>query len=168
VSVSQGLGFVRTKNKTPVLFGLFDGVSLEMHGKPLLSARLKSTVWSSRYELSLTGLVSLADKRASIGLPAPPMERGLILKRIDAEKGREVAPVEVELTFKVTERPKRMLLRQSSTEMPSFDSMFKVPTRVSLSTLARFRDSEPAFSHNATTGMVTVTLPTGISQLIWE
>jgi hypothetical protein len=168
LAADNGVGFVQTKKQTPLLFGLFGGTALEMRGEPLLSAKLKSTVWSSRYTLSLDAVVSLADKRASIGLPIHPWERGLVLKHFDGKNGREVAAVEVELTFKVNEKPGRMLLRQSSTEMPSFGAMFKSTERMSLPALARFRDSEPAFSHDAASGMVTVTVPAGISQLIWE
>jgi hypothetical protein len=127
--------------------------------------------WASRYTFVLNALISLADKRASFGLPPPPMDQGLVLERIVSSRRPGIAPVEVDVSFKVKEKPRRVILRKSMIDMPSADGPVAIPAaagKISKTILNFLRDSEPPFSYNESTNMLTVTIPSGISQLAWE
>jgi hypothetical protein len=99
------------------------------------------------------------------------MEQGLVLERIVSSKRPGIAPVEVDVSFKVNEKPRRVILRKSLIDMPSADGPVTIPAaagRISKTILNFLRDSEPPFLYNESTNMLTVTIPSGVSQLAWE
>ncbi len=75
VQATGRFGFVRLQDDTLALLRPSPGTLLEFRGEPLIKATLKSTAWKSRYVVAMTALFSLKDKRASIGLPPPPIDR---------------------------------------------------------------------------------------------
>jgi hypothetical protein len=164
----EGIGFARKLRGNIATYALYQGHSLAMEGGPLVSGKLKSKVWESRYTVIIDALVSLPDKRASIGLPLTPMQLGLVLERINPTDNPGVTDVEVELAFRVDEKPRRMFLKKSALEMPVLGRALPNLGRVSQTLLRTLRDSEPSFTYDESTRMVTVTLPPGISQLVWE
>jgi hypothetical protein len=171
LSVDEGVGFVRLTGEKASTYAVFHGRELSLRGQALVSSKLKSTEWASRYAFALDALISLPDRRASFGLPPSPMEQGLVLERIVSSKRPGIAPVEVDVSFKVNEKPKRVILRKSLIDMPSVNGPVTIPAaagKVSKTILNFLRDSEPPFSYNESTNMLTVTIPSGVSQLAWE
>jgi hypothetical protein len=171
LSVDEGVGFVRLTGGNASTYALFHGRALSLRGQTLVSCKLKSMEWASRYTFALTALISPADKRASFGLPPPPMDQGLVLEKVVSSKRPGIAPVEVDVSFKVNEKPKRVVLRRSLVDMPSADGPVTIPAaagKITKTILNFLRDSEPPFSYNESTNMLTVTIPSGASHLVGE
>lgn len=171
VQATGRFGFVRLQDNTLASYALHQGTLLEFRGEPLIKATLKSTVWESRYIVAMTALFSLKDRRASIGLPPPPIDRSLILSNIRSESEKGIAPVEVELSFKVLEKPRRIIAARSLTQMPVLnDSDWTArtsgwkPDPVSW----RYQRREIDFQYDDAHKMVTLTLPANVTQLVWE
>ncbi len=78
-------------------------------------------MWKPRYTVTTTALVSLKGKRASIGLPPAPLERSSLLSDIRSEDGKNFCLSKWELSFKVLEKPRRMVALRSSTQMPALE-----------------------------------------------
>jgi hypothetical protein len=55
------------------------------------------------------------------------MDQGLVLEKIVSSKQLGIAPVEVYVSFKVNEKPKRVILRKSLIDMPSADGPVTIP-----------------------------------------
>jgi len=153
-------------------YALHHGHGLALGEKVLLKAELSSRGWASCFDSAVTAAVSLKEKRASFSLPDNPMDKGLIIDPPRLEQGKEAAqPIQVSLSFRVDEKPKRIIALRSSTQMPMLDDLaFASKTAGWENDLDKthYRRQPLVFTWDAKTQCVTVTLDTSFRQLVWE
>jgi hypothetical protein len=153
-------------------YALHHGFHLGLGGEELIKVELLSKPWEPFFDSAVTGAVSLADRRASFSFPLTPMDRGLILFSPKVKEGEEQPlPIQIAVSFRVDEKPKRIVALRSSTEMPKlvdpeFDRL-TAPWENDPHQGHYLR--EPLdFTWDAENKLVTVILDVGIRQLVWE
>ena len=172
LTVDGGFGLARIDRGNLSSYALQRGHGLALGKEPLLNAGLLSKEWAPFFNGALTAAVSLADKRASFSLPMAPMDKGLLMFSPKIEAGKEpVLPIRVSVSFRVNERPRRIIALRSRTAMPQFDDpAFERKTAVWENDPHKdhYLREELDFEYNDADKMVTVQLDVGIRQLVWE
>jgi hypothetical protein len=153
-------------------YALHHGFHLGLGNETLMKVDLLSKPWEPFFDSAVTGAVSLADRRASFSFPLSPMDKGLIMFSPRVKEGEEQPlPLRVEVSFRVNEKPKRIIALRSATEMPKLDDpefdRLSVPWANDPHKGHYLR--EPLdFTWEAEKKLVTVILDVGIRQLVWE
>ena len=172
LAVDGSFGVVRRDRGSVTSYALHHGHALALDQRELIKVELLSKEWEPFFDSAVTAAVSLADKRASISLPISPMDRGLIMFSPKIEAGKEPPlPTRVAVSFKVNEKPKRIIALRSQTAMPALeDPAFDRKTSAWENDphKGHYLRETLAFDYNEATGMVTVQLDVGIRQLVWE
>ena len=138
----------------------------------LIRVELLSKPWEPFFDSAVTGAVSLADHRASFSFPLSPMDKGLILFSPKVKEGEEQPlPLQVAVSFRVYEKPRRMVALRSATETPKLDDpefdRLTVPW-VNDPHQGHYLREPLDFTWGAEKKLVTVILDVGIRQLVWE
>jgi hypothetical protein len=137
-----------------------------------MKVELLSKPWEPFFDSAVTGAVSLADRRASFSFPLGPMDKGLIMFAPRVKEGEEQPlPLQVAVTFRVGEKPRRIIALRSATEMPKLDDP-------AFDRMTAGWENDPHQGHylrepldftwDAEKKLVTVILDVGIRQLVWE
>ena len=155
-------------------YALGRGHGLKLNKQALLKVELLSKEWQPFFDSAVTAAVSLPDRRASFNFPRSPMDRSLIMFSPKMEAGKEPAlPVSIGVTFKVNEKPKRIVAQRSNFRMPLLDDLGfdrktspweNDPHRNQNHYLRESLD----FTYDEAHKTVTVKLDVGIRQLVWE
>ena len=138
----------------------------------LIKVELLSKPWAAFFDSAVTGTVSLADHRASFSFPLSPMDKGLIMFSPRVKEGEEQPlPLQVAVSFRVNEKPKRIVALRSATETPKLDDpefdRLTVPWANDPHQGHYLRETLD-FTWDAEKKLVTVILDVGIRQLVWE
>ena len=173
LSVDGDLGVARLDQGKLSSYALHHGHSLKQGAEELVGVKLLTEEWAPFFESASTVAVSLVDRRASINIADNPMNRGLIMFSPKIEAGKEPAlPIQVSVSFRVNEKPKRIVALRSTTKMPAlsdpeFDRKTADIWKPDYHTKSLIRREMP-FTWDDKTKMVQVTLEHGIRQLVWE
>jgi hypothetical protein len=138
----------------------------------LMKVELLSKPWEPFFDSAVTGAVSLVDRRASFSFPLSPMDKGLIMYSPKIKEGEEQPlPLQVAVSFRVNEKPKRIVALRSATETPKLDDP-------EFDRMTAGWENDPhqghylreplAFTWDSEKKLVTVILDVGIRQLVWE
>lgn len=173
LAVDGGCGVARLDKEKLTSYALNNGHSLKMPDQELMTVKLLSEPWAPFFDPAVTAAVSLADRRASFNFAANPMDSGLIMFSPKIEEGKEPPlPIQVSVSFKVDEKPKRIIALDSLTKMPALSNpAFDLKTAAIWQPdyHAKFyMRKELPFTWDEKLKTVNVTLGCGISQLIWE
>jgi len=172
LGVEGTFGVARLDHGALSSYALQHGHGLALGNESLIKAELLSKDWAPYFDSEVTAAVSLKDKRASFGLPDNPMDKGLVIDPPRVEKGKEAAqPVQVSVSFRVNEKPKRIISLRSSTLMPKLDDPAfdrKTSTWANDIDKTHYRRQPLDFTWDEKTKCVTVILDIGIRQLVWE
>lgn len=179
MTVDGRFGVVRTQRKMPVEYALSNGYALSLDGRTLISSQLESTPWAASYDPKVTALVSTATCRATVVTEPNPWCESVMMYPPKLEAGKEPpVPIRVRVSFYTGKRPVRMIWERSldkspQLENPEYDR--KIAQGNFLTQLknyavidSRLTRRPQEFDYDAKTGMVTVSLPNGFNQLIWE
>ena len=172
LKVDGEFGVARVEDGAPVSYALHHGKRLQLDDQDLLHVELTSKKWAEMFDCGVTAIVSLADRRASISLPLNPIDRQLVMfpPRPD-EKEEAASPITVAVSFRVNERPKRLIALRSQTKMPKLDDPAFEQMKATWSNdfhRERYLRQPLEFSWDADRRMVTVTLDVAYRQLVWE
>lgn len=153
-------------------YALHHGFHLGLGNEALIKVELLSKPWEPFFDSAVTGAVSLVDHRASFSFPLSPMDRGLVMFSPKVKAGEEQPlPLQVAVSFRVDEKPRRIVALRSAWESPKLDDpefdRLTLPWKNDPHQGHYLR--EPlAFTWDAEKKLVTVILDVGIRQLIWE
>jgi len=174
LAVDGGFGVARLDKGKLTSYALAHGNSLKMGNEELVSVKLLSEEWAPFFDSAATVAVSLADRRASINIADNPMNYRLVLFSPKIEEGKEPAlPIQVSVTFKVDEKPKRIIaLAYSTTKMPDlsdpgFESKTAAIWQPDYHADSYLRQEIP-FTWDEKLKTVNATFDYGIRQLVWE
>ena len=173
LAVDGGFGVARLDKGNLTSYALHHGHGLTMGTQELVRVKLVSEAWAPFFDSAVTVAVSLPDRRASINIAANPMDRGLIMFSPKIEEGKEPPlPIQVSVSFKADEKPRRIIAIYSVTEMPALtDPGFerKIAPVWNPDYHSRFYKREtPDFTWNEQAKTISVVLDYGIRQLVWE
>ncbi len=173
LAVDGGFGVARLDKDKLTSYALHHGHSLKMGNQELVSVKLLSEAWAPFFDSAVTAAVSLVDRRASINIAGNPMDRGLIMFSPKIEEGKEPAlPIQISVSFKVDEKPKRIVALYSTTRMPALnDPEFERKTAEAWQPdyhAKSYMRQELPFTWDEKLKTVNVTLADGIRQLVWE
>lgn len=170
--VDGDFGVVRLDHGKLASYALQRGHNILLDMVPLLKVELRSMEWEPFFDSRVTAAVSLEDRRASFSLPMAPMDKGLLMYSPKIEAGKEpVLPIRVAVSFKVNERPKRIIALRSNALMPPLDdpAFERKTTPWENDPHKRLYLRETLdFDYDEAGRMVTVQLDVGIRQLVWE
>lgn len=174
LGVDGGFGVARLDQGRLTSYALGQGHGLKWDKQDLLTVELLSKEWKPFFDGAVTAAVSLADKRASFSFSRDPMDKSLIMFAPRIEVGKEpTGPISVGVTFKVNEKPKRIVAQRSNSKMPLLDDPAfdrktspweNDPHRKNSHYLRENLD----FTYDEANKTVTVKLDVGIRQLVWE
>ncbi len=178
LSVDGEFGVVR-KEDNITDYVLSNGYELKENDMILLKSELYSTAWSELYDHSVSGIVSLEHKRASFTLKPNPWDQYMLMFNPKIEEGKEPAvPIQVKISFKVDEKPKKIVRLRSNEEQPELENKVfddkiekgnffkgKKQYKIIESRIAR---EVINFEYNDINKLVSVILPNGFNQLVWE
>jgi len=153
-------------------YALHHGFILALGDETLMKVELLSKPWEPFFDSAVTGAVSLVDRRASFSFPLSPMDKGLIMYSPKVKEGEEQPlPLQVAVSFRVNEKPKRIIALRSATQTPKLDDP-------DFEHMTAGWENDPHQGHylrepldftwNAEKKLVTVILDVGIRQLVWE
>jgi len=153
-------------------YALHHGFNLELGNEELIKIKLLNKPWAPFFDSAVTGAVSLADHRASFSFPLSPMDKGLVMFSPKVKEGEEQPlPLQVAVSFRVNEKPKRIVALRSATETPKLDDpefdRLTVPWTNDPHQGHYLRETLD-FTWDAEKKLVTVVLDVGIRQLVWE
>ena len=174
LAVNGGFGVARLDKGRLTSYALHHGHSLKMGDQELVGVKLLSEPWAPFFDSALTVAVSLADRRASINIADNPMNRGLIMFSPKIEEGKEPPqPIQVSVSFKVDQKPKRIIaLLFSTTKMPALnDSEFERKTATTWQPdyhAKSYTRQEIPFTWDEKLKTINMTFDYGIRQLVWE
>ena len=172
LAVDGEFGVVRLEKGQPVSYALHHGHGLKLGRQDLVKVELLSQPWAPLFDSAVTALVSLADRRASFSFPLSPVDRGLVRFPPRLVAGEEpVLPMRIAVSFRVNEKPRRVVALRSDVEMPVLDD-----SALNRKTIAWKADPHQGhylretvdFTYDETRQAVTVILDFGIRQLVWE
>jgi len=170
--VDGSFGVARLDKGALTSYALHHGHVLGLGNDDLIRVELMSKAWEPLFDSAVTAAVSIADHRASFSFPFSPLDRRVVLFSPKVNEGQEKAlPISVSVSFKVNEKPKRIVALRSSTQMPKLDD-----PAFDKRTVAWENDPhkghymrEPLdFVWNEEKKTVTMTLDVGIRQVVWE
>ncbi len=173
LAVDGEFGVVRLDKGNVSSYALHHGHSLRMANQELVGVKLLSEPWAPFFDSAGTIAVSLADRRASINLAGYPIFCGLIMFSPKIEEGKEPPlPLKVAVTFKVGEKPKRIIALRSNTKMPAlndpeFDRKSAANWQPDFHAKSYLRETLD-FTWDETRKTVSVAVDHGIHQLVWE
>ena len=178
LSVNGWFGMLK-KEKEITDYSLSNGYELSENGNLLLKSELFSTAWSKLYDHVVSGLVSLSSKRASFILNPDPWNEGMLMfnpKIIDGEE--PAVPIRVKISFKVNEKPNRIVKfrsneKQAELNDPVFNDKIKKGNyftgKKQYGTIeSRIAREELKFDFDEKTKIVSIVLPNGFNQIVWE
>jgi hypothetical protein len=172
LTVNGGFGFARLDHGKLSSYGLCHGHDLALGKQALVKVELLNKNWTPYFDSTVTAAVSLKDHRASFSFQENPMGKGLIINPPRVEPGKEpTQPIQVSVSFQVNEKPKRIISLHSSTRMPKLDDPdFDRKTAAWENDLQKghYLRQPLDFTYNEENKTLTVTLDTGIRQLVWE
>jgi hypothetical protein len=153
-------------------YALHHGFNLALGDETLMKVELLSKPWEPFFDSAVTGAVSLADRRASFSFPLSPMDKGLIMYSPKVKEGEEQPlPLQVAVSFRVNEKPTRIVALRSATETPKLDDP-------EFDRMTAGWENDPHEGHylrepldftwDAEKKLLTVILDVGIRQLVWE
>ena len=172
LSTDGSFAVVRLDQGSLSSYALHHGFNLDLGNEELMKVQLLSKPWAPFFDSALTGAVSLVDRRASFSFPLSPMDKELIMFSPKVKEGEEQPlPLQVAVSFRVNEKPKRIVALRSATETPKLDDpafdRLTVPWESDPHRGHYLR--EPLdFTWDAEKKLVTVVLDAGIRQLVWE
>lgn len=170
--VDGELGVVRQDGGALASYGLHHGHGLKLGNENLLKMELLSQPWAPWFDGAVTAVVSLPDRRASFSFPPTPSDRQLIMNNPKIIPGEEPAlPISVAVSFRVNEKPQRIIALRSITERPEInDPAFEQKTAPWKNDPHQksYLRKELDFTYDEGTKMATVQLDAGIQQIIWQ
>ena len=178
LSVNGWFGMLK-KEKEITDYALSNGYELSENGDLLLKSELFSLPWAKLYDHAVSALVSLSSRRASFILNPDPWNESLLMYNPKIEEGKEPpVPIRVKISFKVNEKPNRIVkLRSNEKQAELNDPVFtdkikkgnfftgKKQYGLIESRIAR---EELKFDYDAKTKIVSIILPNGFNQIVWE
>jgi len=172
LAVDGSFGVARLDHGTLISYALNHGHALDLGNEQLLKVVLTSKPWEPFFDSAITAAVSLADSRASFSFPLSPMDRGLLMFSPKVKEGEEQPlPIAVAVSFRVNQKPKRIIASRSSTERPQLNDPY-------FDRMTTGWENDPHQGHYLRESLdftwdeqsktVTVTMDVGIRQLVWE
>ncbi len=178
LTVDGLVGIVRSTDKV-LDYSLESGYELKRNGELLLKSELNSLPWKSFYDNAVTAVVGLDSKRATFVLNPNPWDEHLMLYNPKLEEGKEPAlPIEVKVTFKVNEKPNRIVKVRSADKQAELENAtfkdkvakgnFFTGKKNYANVEPRFARQELKFDYDEKKHLVSVILHEGFNQLVWE
>lgn len=178
LTVDGWFGMVRSTKELNE-YALSNGYELRKDGELLLSSTLQSVQWKDLYDHAVTGIVSIENKRASFTLNPDPWNEYMLMNNPKLVEGEEPAvPVRVKISFKVDKKPIRIVKFRSNEEQaelndPVFSDKvmkgnFFTGKKQYKNIEAKFAREELKFEYDEKSKLVTIILPNGFNQLVWE
>ena len=172
LTVNGVFGVARLHGGQLSSYALHHGHGLKLENQELIKVELVSKPWEPFFDSAVTAAVSLVDRRACFSFPCSPMDTHLVMFSPKLEEGKEpVLPMVVSVSFKVNEKPKRIVALRSSTETPKLDDPeFERATKRWKNDphQGHYLREQLDFNYSAESQTVTVKLDLGIRQLVWE
>jgi hypothetical protein len=172
LAVDGSFGVVRLEQGALTSYALHHGHNLALGSDNLIKVELLSKPWATFFDSAVTAAVSLPDHRASFSFPFSPLDRGLVLFSPKTEEGKEPAlPIKVSVSFRINQKPQRIVALRSSTQSPQLDDpAFDQKTNgwENDPHHGHYMREPIDFTWNQATRTVTIILDVGIRQLVWE
>jgi len=179
ISVDGRFGIVHIEEGLFKEYVLSNGYELALGKQKLINSTLSSTAWNGLYDHKVTGMVNPQTKRATFVLNPDPWNEHVMLYNPKIEDGKEApVPIRVAISFYIGKKPKKMIWERSSDRMPEVNrelynqkiELGKFNTGLKNYDVidSRLSRKQQEFEYNEKTGIVTVILPDGFNQLVWE
>lgn len=171
--------FTRKKNNKLVNYGIQRGHILNSNQSELIKSQLISLPWTDLYDPAITALVSLDTQRASFVLDPDPWNERLLLFNPKLEKDKEPAlPIAVKVSFKVHKKPQKIVRLRSNNQMPELENEIydqKINKGKFFTGKKNYDVIESRigreilnFDYDEKEQIVSIILPHGFNQIVWE